>query len=384
MSVPVLAIKEANEHLQALFVDIQKKDNQIDELTTSLKEARDENITLNEHVKAVDERVVKLQAEHADELKKWEEKFAHVVSEHQKFVEETNHLHEIKVGELQKAIDEERKKVAEIESEMQRVLQHVAQNTKTREENVSTLSDIFKSTIKNMTLSLSITSKEEFVRGDLFTRQNSDEVVVGAEGSDSAYSSEIHLVEGEHTDPKDDNVSNEDEIELDENVISHAVVDDGDAVVVDDGDVVISHAVVDVVVDDVEEKSEDNVTSLDDSLDDLDEHDLPLDTSDDKMEENISTPTEEIVVAVGSEVVTPDVVCSDVVSSEVESSKVVGGDGSTPIDVNGIPATEDDIEEVRSVPSKTTVSPNDADGVNLCNGGVDVVMVNGVHEECVT
>ena len=375
MSVPVLAIKEANEHLQALFVDIQKKDTQIDELTTSLKEARDENVTLNDHVKAVDERVLKLQAEHAEELKKWEEKFALEVSEHERFVEETKHLHEIKVGELLKSIDEERRKVAEIESELQRILQHVAQNTKTREENVATMSDIFKSTIENMTLCLSITSKEEFVRGDLFTRQLSDEAIA-ADGSDSAYSSEIHLVEGEHTDPKDDNVSNEDEILLEENVISHAVVDD---VIVDD-DVVDDAVVVDVVVDDVEEKSEDNVTSLDDSLDDLDEQDLPLDTSDDKMEENVSTPNEEIIVAVSSEVITPDVVCSDVASSDV-----LGGNDSTPVDVNGIPATEDDIEEVESVPSKTTVSSNDIDGVNLlCNGVVDVEMVNGVHEECVT
>ena len=91
INVPVLAIKEANEHLQALFLENQKQDTRIQELSAALKQCQIENGRLSDYVKNVNDRVLQMGQEHIENLNALRESLN---AEHQRRMLEMQESHE--------------------------------------------------------------------------------------------------------------------------------------------------------------------------------------------------------------------------------------------------------------------------------------------------
>jgi len=240
VSLPVLAIKEANEHLQALFQENQRLDTQVDELTNALKKVQEENTTLGDYVNSVNQQVLTLGQEHiealnalreslnaekkrqiegiqrshtvelesinaqrereisdlqtshtiklaeqAEAMKAEEEKRLNDLQEKLKS-EERNRITDLqvklkseekkKVNALQTSLDEVRAKVTQLEEKLSAMNAHLRKNTLQREENIALLNNVFKTTMKSMSACLNITKEEDFIRADNFVREQQQSI----------------------------------------------------------------------------------------------------------------------------------------------------------------------------------------------------------------
>lgn len=240
VDLPVLAIREANEHLQALFLENQKLDTQTHELNATLKQTEEENARLNEYVKSVNDRILKLGQEHIENLNALREslnaensrRMADLQKSHEKKMvlevermkaeesakieelhekwkmeegkrisdledrlknEEKNRITDLQVklkSEEKKKVNQLQKTIDELEDKIQKLNEYAVNNTKHREENIVLLNNMFKSTIENMSQCLNITGDEEFARSDISMQQ--EDGSVSLDGSDdSAYSSKL-------------------------------------------------------------------------------------------------------------------------------------------------------------------------------------------------
>lgn len=208
LDLPVLAIKEANDHLQALFLQNQQLESQVKELGSALKMALEENETLNGHIKTINDRVMTMSKEHVDtlskQLKDQKEQHDRNMSEEKELYQSTlaeqkeeieskqeellsilqmemkQHEDDVlkeqlqvlkaeeseKMDRLNRLLEDEKMKVIVLESRLATLKSYLFSNTKSRKEKVTLLNNVFKSTIENMSWCLSMTDDEDFIHSD--------------------------------------------------------------------------------------------------------------------------------------------------------------------------------------------------------------------------